>query len=322
MTIQGILPKLCCVCPTKTVRDSVSHRTETVVHWAPEAELEELVGIHRMSVSPSGVVAAATLNNRILVLRPEGLTPLSVLDPGESKSLWNTSIHGVVWSADESSLIIAEGIRLTSVDSTTGQINWRIRLKEFMPFLSSSALTLTLMKSGQVALSTEAGVWQLWSDCGALIRKRKDHAAPHSVGKTMSGSLLGTDGHVITEWDGETFEPLQRQFSEKRVHSIVPCPGSPLKWWAKVESDVVLMQWGKEEPLFKISADPGLPAIAVSVDGCEVAWMEGHRVLSCVEGQEPRDILEADARVISIAYLPDGRLVSGWSDGVIRQTRF
>ncbi len=283
--------------------------------------MEEMVGLHRIAVSPSGKVAGATLNNRLLLLDSEGLEHLSLLDPKENKSLWNTVIHGLVWTEDEASLIVAEGTRLTSVDAQTGLVNWRIRLKEYLPFLALSALTITRLRGGMVAISTEAGDWQVWSPSGALIRKKKDHAAPHSVGLTTTDSLLGTDGHVVTEWDVETLEPIRRRLIEKRVHSVAPCLGSPLKWWAKVESDLVLMDWESGEPLISLPVGAGLPALAVSHDGCEVSWLETSRIMSCVAGSEPRCIMEAEARVLSLAYLPDGHIVSGWSDGALRQSQ-
>lgn len=283
--------------------------------------MEDMVGLHRIAVSPSGKVAGATLNNRLLVLGEEDLVTLGVLDPKESKSLWNTVIHGLVWTEDESSLIVAEGTRLTSVDVETGSLNWRIRLKEYLPFLSLSALTITRLRGGMVAISTEAGDWQVWSPSGALIRKKKDHAAPHSVGLTTAETLLGTDGHVVTEWDVETLEPLRRRLIAERVHSVAPCLGSPLKWWAKVESSLVLMDWEGEEPLVSLPVGAGLPALAVSHDGCEVSWLETNRIMSCVAGSEPRCIMDAEARALSLAYLPDGKIVSGWSDGALRQSQ-
>lgn len=274
-----------------------------------------------MAVSRNGVLAGATLNNQLFVLEPDGLRFVTVLDPAENKSLWNTAIHAIAWDQDCQALIIAEGSRITSVETATGLIRWRVTLKEFLPFMASSALTLTAMPQGGVALATEAGVWQMWSAAGAMLRKRKDHAAPHSVGLTSTGSLLGTDGHVVTEWEGETFEPIRRQFSSGRVHSIAPCPGSPLQWWGKVETDLVLMEFGREEPLFKVATRPGLPAISTSIDGHEAAWVEENRVMVVTHGGEPRDVTEADARALSLSFLPDGRLASGWSDGQIRVAR-
>lgn len=299
----------------------MAFKAEPFIHWAPEAGLEELTGIHRLAVSNRGVLAGATLNNQLLVLEPDGLKFIAVLDPAENKSLWNTAIHAIAWDLTGESLLVAEGSRITSVEVATGLIQWRVMLKEFLPFMASSALTLSAMPSGSLALATEAGVWQMWSPSGAMLRKRKDHAAPHSVGVTSSGNLLGTDGHVVTEWDGETFEPLRRQFSEGRVHTIAPCPGTPLQWWGKVETNLVLMEFGRDEPLFKIATRPGLPAISTSVDGHEAAWIEENRVMVVLNGGEPRDVIEANARALSVTFLPDGWLASGWADGQIRVAR-
>lgn len=188
----------------------MASKTEAFIHWAPEAALEEMTGVHRMAVSSRGVLAGASLNNQLFVLGEDGLRFITVLDPSEHKSLWNTAIHGIAWDAAGEALVIAEGTRLTSVEVATGMMKWRVQLKEYLPFMASSALTLTLMPSGSLALATEAGIWQMWSSGGAMLRKRKDHAAPHSVGVTSAGNLLGSDGHVVTEWDGETFEPLRR----------------------------------------------------------------------------------------------------------------
>ncbi len=300
----------------------MASKTESFIHWAPEAEMGELRGVHRLAVSPTGALAGATLNNQLFVLEPDGLRFITVLDPAENKSLWNTAIHALAWDQQSESLIVAEGTRITSVDTASGLIKWRIALKEFLPFMASSALTLAAVPGRSIALATEAGIWQLWSEAGAMLRKRKDHAAPHSVGVTSCGTLLGTDGHVVTEWDSETFEPLRRYFSSGRVHSITPCPGTPLQWWGKVETDLVLMEFGRDEPLFKVATRPGLPAISTSVDGLEAAWVEENRVMIVMNGGEPRDVAAADCRALSVAFLPDGRLASGWADGRIRLAGF
>jgi|CXWL01.1.fsa_nt_gi WD40 repeat protein len=254
-----------------------------------------------------------------------------LLDVGTKNAKATTidRIRSVAFSNDGSQFYVTCGHNLLAFRTEDGRRQWKFTLPRFLGFLFASPLTVDTASDGRCAISNDNGTFGIRDSFGRKVRQWKHNAAPRWI-RFAHGEkhLIGSDSFSIRLWDCETGETLRGYSSDERIYNLEASHTKPI-FAVRTLHSIQIYSLERSEPICIIPSLRGLPLLAFSADGSQLAASGEHGVsiwpVSNLSGENEgvqgvRHIHVDDASVLSLTFSADGNsILVGCSDGSVRK---
>ncbi len=234
---------------------------------------------------------------------------------------WSTDrIRGIAFANDGARMYVISGDTLRAFDLLERSEVWRYQPPRSFGFLVTSPVAVAVSPSGNVITVSDAGLVAVLDDDGNILRLWSDNEAPRHLAFTGDGlELAGADGFSVSVWEPYTGRRVRSSRTKERIFGMALDPLRGIIA-ARTLHNILLIEVKSLDILDRLPAPSGLPLIAFSPDGSQLALGGREEVLLLDTTTRKCIVLPVQgARVVSIAFDPMGtRLTAGCSDGQVR----
>lgn len=212
-------------------------------------------------------------------------------------------------------VVLACGDRVLAADDELREL-WHYEPPRMLVFIVASPTAALSVEDGVLAAFNSGWVGRFDSQ-GRPLKRWRDHEAPRTMGRLEDGGFAGTDGFRVFVRDPHSWMKVMDHRPDERVYGLaVPARGHLLA--LRTVEDVRLVHARTGEEVLRRRAPEGLPLLAWSPDSKTLAVGGVHGVELLDTAGEPVGRVHEDRHLTSLAFHPDGRLVTGWGDGAVR----
>lgn len=220
-------------------------------------------------------------------------------------------------------LVVASGVDVVAVNSTTGTQAWEFVPARSFGFLKSVPQGLAMTAGDELVVGCSSGEMVKLDRKGRIVVKGSDNDSPQSL-VPVAGLpyVFGTDGYSLVAWDTESLKRARKLGTGRRYYALSSASAMPI---VAVRTDGAVGIYDVKEDTWvtEIPVGPGLPVTALSPDGGLLAFLqEGRPVLAEVWGGRTRSVdLGVPAVTTSWVYREE-KFGFGTADGRVAYLTF
>jgi len=282
---------------------------------AAVSSLTARAGVRLLVPGPGSLVAAADLGGGLAMFADRRevwrRTDLDL----DAKTRDAARVTDMAFDLDGESLVVVGSHGVVCLDAKTGQTKWARKRRWVFGFLSDLPLTVCSGPESDFVVAWASGRVERMDSRGHKKRHWSDNSAPESmVYIEAHKALCGVDGYSVRSWDASVWPPLERASIVGRWVKVVGVPRADCFIARRLDA-VFALDVRTLDVVWSVPGPVAHPAMAVSPDGAQVAWVGSDDV--CVHSVADGSLIRRfvpHARPLSVASDADGWLV-GLADG-------
>jgi hypothetical protein len=268
----------------------------------------------RIANGPDGLMAVGTAGLNVTVSRNGEPLWTQNFRADNDKVRPTQRVRGLAFSDAGEFLYLAASDEVQALSTRTGEVCWSYLPPRSFGFLIVSPIAID-SRGDTVSAAFDNGCIATWDTFGQLLGLRQTNDSPRTMRLTSPNQLVGTDSFSICVWEADQRHArVRRRLAERALGFDVSQNGLVARrsmHHVRVESlddGALLREW---------LAPTGLPLVAISSDGGEVAFTGGNGV-SIVRLDGEANLLTLPGRITALTYSErESQFIAGDEAGLV-----
>lgn len=268
----------------------------------------------RIAIGPDGLMAVGTTGLSVTVSRHGQTLWTQNFRADNDKVRPTQRVRGLAFSDSGEFLYVAASDEVQAMSTRTGEVCWSYLPPRSFGFLIVSPVAID-SRGDTVSAAFDTGCIATWDTYGQLLGLRQTNDSPRIMRMTSPDQLVGTDSFSICVWEADQRHArVRRRLAERALGFDVSQNGLVARrsmHHVRVETlddGALLREW---------LAPTGLPLVAISSDGGEVAFSGGNGV-SIVRLDGEANLLTLPGRITALTYSDrDSQFIAGDESGQV-----
>lgn len=222
--------------------------------------------VKALSTAPGAPwLVAAWDDGHTAVLDPAFEREYTLTPPGDLPGDAGRSVLSVTFDLTGEHFVVAYGDRVTGYAMGHPGVRWEFHPRRFFALWRATPLAVVATPVGFLVSMSTGQMVRLDAESGQVLAERHDDESPHSCALVADGTVYGTDGWHLQQWDPVTLNLLESHDSVGRQYHLATDRAGR---WLAIREEMNLNVYGAAlQPVQSIPVPAGPPILAVLSDG-------------------------------------------------------